>query len=133
MGDVHQPSDAELEILQVVWKEEPVTVRKVHEVLSESKKVVYTTTLKQMQRMTNKGILERKGSGKSHQYSAIVKEENVQKSLYQKLVNSAFKGSVMKLVMHALGNAKTTDEEIEALETFLEQQKKRPNNDLTSK
>lgn len=129
MGDIHQPTDAELEILQVIWKEEPVTVRKVHEVLSAVKDVKYTTTLKQMQRMTTKGILEREGSGKSHQYSAKVKEENVQKSLYRKLVDSAFKGSVVKLVMHALGNAKTTEKEIEALETFLEQQKKRNNND----
>jgi len=123
MSNKHQPSEAELDILQVIWEKEPVTVRQVHEALSAKKQVGYTTTLKQIQRMKDKGMLERSGTGKTHLYKAIVKEKHIQKNLYQKLVNSVFKGSSFNLVMHALGSSNATKEEIEALEKFLEEQK----------
>ena len=128
MGDINQPSEAELDILNIIWQRQPVTVRAVHEILIETKKVGYTTTLKQIQRMTDKGMIERVGTGKAHQYQAIVKEEKVKENLFQKLVNTAFKGSALKLVMHALGNSKTSKDEIEALEQFIKN-KKTENND----
>ena len=131
MSTINQPSEAELEILQVIWAEEPVTVRQIHEVLLEKKKIGYTTTLKQVQRMTEKGMLERISEGKAHLYKAIVQEEKVQKTLFQRFVNSAFEGSAMKLLMHALGNSETTEEEIEALENFLQQQKSQKNDKPT--
>jgi predicted transcriptional regulator len=128
MGDINQPSEAELDILNIIWQRQPVTVRQVHEILTETKQVGYTTTLKQIQRMTEKGMIERVGTGKAHQYQAIVQEEKVKENLFQKLVKTAFKGSALKLVMHALGNSDTSKDEIEALEQFIKQ-KKTENND----
>ena len=127
MGDINQPSEAELDILNIIWQRQPVTVRAVHEILIETKKVGYTTTLKQIQRMTDKGMIERVGTGKAHQYQAIVKEEKVKENLFQKLVKTAFKGSALKLVMHALGNSETSKDEIEALEQFIKQKKNEKN------
>ncbi|MGB0982503.1 MAG: BlaI/MecI/CopY family transcriptional regulator [Saprospiraceae bacterium] len=127
MGDINQPSEAELDILNIIWQRQPVTVRAVHEILTETKKVGYTTTLKQIQRMTDKGMIERVGTGKAHQYQAIVKEEKVKENLFQKLVKTAFKGSALKLVMHALGNSETSKDEIEALEQFIKQKKNEKN------
>lgn len=124
MAKANQPSEAELDILNVIWEEQPMTVRAVHEVLSKNKKVGYTTTLKQMQRMTEKGMIKKIKGGKVHLYEAILEEKKVQMNLFQKLVNKAFKGSALKLVMHALGNSKTSKEEIEALEDFLEKKKR---------
>jgi BlaI family penicillinase repressor len=123
MGDINQPSEAELDILNIIWRKQPVTVREVHELLMETKQVGYTTTLKQIQRMTEKGMIERIGKGKAHQYQAIVKEEKVKENLFQKLINTAFKGSALKLVMHALGRSDTSTDEMEALEQFIKQKK----------
>ena len=118
------PSEAELEILEILWKIEPASVREVHEILSQTKKVGYTTTLKQIQRMhQEKGILSRTGSGKSHKYSALARKSEVRKNLFQKFVDSTFEGSAMDLVMHALGQEQASTEELEKLMQFLEEQK----------
>lgn len=118
-----QPSEAELEILQVLWKDQPTTVRAIHEKLSKSKDVGYTTILKQMQRMFEKGIVSRTKEGKTHLYSSIPKEKDIQKGMFNKLVKTAFKGSKMDLVLHALGNSKPSEEELEKLQEWLQQQK----------
>ncbi|MEM6628470.1 MAG: BlaI/MecI/CopY family transcriptional regulator [Bacteroidota bacterium] len=117
------PSEAELEILEVLWRIEPASVREIHEILSQSKQVGYTTTLKQIQRMLDKGMVSRTGSGKSHQYSAVAKKSEVRRTLFQKFVDSTFEGSAMDLVMHALGQKKASPEELEKLMQFLEKQK----------
>jgi len=122
-NNLPHPSEAELEILQVLWKDQPASVREIHEQLSKTKDVGYTTILKQMQRMFEKGIVTRTKEGKIHLYNAVLKEKNIQKGMLNKLVNTAFKGSKMDLVMQALGNAKVTPEEIEALQQWLEKQK----------
>ena len=122
-NNLPQPSEAELEILQVLWKDQPTSVREIHEQLSKTKDVGYTTILKQMQRMFEKEIVTRTKEGKTHLYSAVLKEKNIQKGMLNKLVNTAFKGSKMDLVMQALGNSKVTPEEIEALQQWLEKQK----------
>ena len=122
-NNLPQPSEAELEILQVLWKDQPTSVREIHEQLSKTKDVGYTTILKQMQRMFEKEIVTRTKEGKTHLYSAVLKEKNIQKGMLNKLVNTAFKGSKMDLVMQALGNLKVTPEEIEALQQWLEKQK----------
>ncbi len=118
-----QPSEAELEILQILWEIEPATVRMVHETLSRKKQVGYTTTLKQMQRMLDKRLLTREEQGKTHLYTAIARPDEIRKNLFDRLVDTAFEGSAMKLVMHALGGSETSEEEIEQLMNWLEQQK----------
>lgn len=123
-NELSKPSEAELGILQVLWIHEPATVRVVHEELCKQKVVGYTTTLKQMQRMLNKQMIERTESGNTHLYKAVLKEEQVQKTLFKRFLNTAFKGSAMKLVMHALGQADTSMEELEALEKMLKEKKK---------
>ncbi len=122
--DFH-PSEAEMEILEVLWKIEPASVREIHEILSKSKQVGYTTTLKQIQRMLDKGMVSRTGSGKSHQYSAVAQKTEVRKNLFQKFVDSTFEGSAMDLVMHALGQEKASKEELDQLMQFLEEQKQK--------
>lgn len=119
------PSEAELEILQVLWEKQPRTVREIHEQLSQQKQVGYTTTLKQIQRMTDKGLVIRVGQDSPHQFRAIAREEEVQRSMFQRLMNTAFKGSAMDLVLHALGNADTDATEIAELEAWLAQQKEK--------
>ena len=116
------PSDAELEILQVLWQVQPATVKTVHEELESTRTVGYTTILKQMQRMIDKGMVKRRKSGKTHFYVAVPGKEDVQETLTSRLVNKAFSGSAMQMVMHALGQSKTTPEELEALQQWLNQQ-----------
>ena len=121
----YRVSEAELEILQVLWSERACTVRKIHEQLLAQKEVGYTTVLKQLQRMFDKNLVKRRKEGKLHYYEAVPSEDQVQKTMYNKLLNTAFKGSAMKLVMHALGNSKASAEEIDALQKWLDQQKKK--------
>lgn len=120
-NSIYEPSDAELEILQVLWANEPATVRTVHEILEKKREVGYTTILKQMQRMYEKGMVERSKDGKQHLYTAVPREKEIQKTLLDDLVDRAFKGSAMDLVMHALGRDKTSPEELEALKKWLEE------------
>lgn len=120
-----QPTDAELEVLQVLWAHQPCSVRFIHEQMAESgREVGYTTILKQMQRMTEKEMVERHKEGKTHYYKAIPKETEIQQTLFQRLKNTAFKGSAMKMILHALGENKTSPEELETLQQFLAEKRK---------
>ena len=114
------PSERELEILQVLWDLEPATVRDIHEEIAKKNNTGYTTTLKQIQRMFDKGLVSRKKEGKSHLYSSQIGRNETQNSLFNKLLNTAFKGSAMQLVMHALGKGKPSKEEIEQLRELLD-------------
>lgn len=114
-----QPTYAELEILQVLWENGPSTVRFINEQLSEKKNVGYTTTLKIMQIMTDKGILSRQKKGKTHIYQAILKENETQSLLVDKLLKIAFGGSASKLVMQTLGNKKTSKEELQKIKDLI--------------
>ena len=128
----YEPSDSELEILQILWDHQPATVKTVHEEISKKRaaenrdEVGYTTILKQMQRMFKSDkkevMLSRTIDGKQHYYTAIPKQEDIQTTLTDKLVEKAFSGSAMQMVMHALGQSKTTPEELEALQKWLDQQ-----------
>ena len=122
--NIHEPSEVELEILQVLWEKEPATVRTVHEVLEKKRGVGYTSVLKQMQRMFEKGMVKRTKEGKTHLYTAVPREQEVQQSMLDRLVDKAFKGSAMKMVLHALGRTDTNEEELEALQKWLNQQNK---------
>ena len=121
------PSEAELKILNILWKKGTATVREVHEQLSLQKEIGYTTTLKQMQRMLEKGLILRKNTEKVHLYAAFLNEKEVKDTLINRLLHAAFGGSAMKLVMHALRQSDATPEEIEKLENFLKDQKNKTN------
>ncbi|HAI76507.1 MAG TPA: transcriptional regulator [Microscillaceae bacterium] len=114
-------TEAELEILQILWKQGASTVRTVNEALNTQREVGYTTTLKMMQLMFEKGLLKRDESQRTHTYTANISEDVTQKNLVDKLMQSVFGGSAMKLVMQALGNKKTSQEEIKAIRQLLDQ------------
>jgi predicted transcriptional regulator len=124
-----KPTESEMEILQVLWELGPSTVREVHDVLSETKDSGYTTTLKLMQIMNDKGLLNRNDEAKTHVYSSAVKKESVQKQVVSKMINGLFKGSSAKLVMHALGNHRASKEEIMEIKKYLDEIE----NDTTAK
>ena len=117
----YHPTNGELEILQILWKHGPSTVRFVNEQLSQEKEVGYTTTLKLMQIMNEKGILSRTREGKTHIYQTELSEGETQKRLVDKLLDTAFQGSAMKLVMQALGNRASSNEELQEIRRFLDQ------------
>lgn len=118
-----KPTESELEILQILWQKKSATVREVHEILEKTKPVGYTSTLKLMQIMHEKGLVERDTSSRTHIYSPLLNQEKTQKQLVKKMVESVFNGSAANLVMQALGNHKTNAEEIEEIKNFLDQLK----------
>lgn len=116
-----KPTDSELEILQLLWQHGPSSVRDVHTALSGSRPVVYTTTLKTMQVMAEKGFLERDTSRRTHLYSAVVKEEHIQANLLDKFVNTVFRGSPLKLAVRALGHRQAKQGDLEELKKIIEE------------
>lgn len=114
-----KPTEGELEILQVLWKKQHATVREVHEEIIKNKDAGYTTTLKLMQIMFEKGIVSRDSSSKVHVYRPIATKENTQSILVNKMIDSLFGGSPAQLVMQALGNYKASKEELEEISNFL--------------
>ena len=115
-----KPTNAELEILQVIWLHGPVSVRFVNDELNHKKQVGYTTTLKLMQIMTEKGLLKRSEKGRKHIYNVVLKEKEAKSLLLDKFVKTAFGGSAMDLVMQALGNHQTTPNELEELKALID-------------
>ena len=115
-----KPTNAELEILQVIWLHGPVSVRFVNDELNREKQVGYTTTLKLMQIMTEKGLLKRSEKGRKHIYNVVLKEKEAKSLLLDKFVKTAFGGSAMDLVMQALGNHQTTPDELEELKALID-------------
>ena len=120
-----KPTDSELEILNILWEKGPSTVREVHEELEKIKGAGYTTTLKLMQIMHDKKMLTRNESAKSHVYTSNVDQERTQGQLVKRLIDNAFNGSTTQLVMQALGNHKTTSEELDAIKKYLEEIEKK--------
>ena len=114
-----KPTDAELEILQVLWQHGPATVRLVNEQLSERRDVGYTTTLKIMQLMLEKGLVQRDDEGRSHVYRAAVREQDTQSLLLDRFVDATFGGSALKLVMQALGHRRTSADELAQIRRLL--------------
>ncbi len=109
------PTKSELEILQVLWEHGPSTVRLVNDELIKQKDVNYTTTLKLMQIMADKGILTRDESSMKHIYSVAEEEQKTKAHMLEKFVDALYKGSASSLVMQLLGNKKTTTEEMNAI------------------
>lgn len=114
-----KPTDGELEILNILWQEGPATVRRVNELLA--KEAGYTTTLKLMQIMLEKGLLRRDAAAKVHVYEAAVSREQTQGQIVQRMIDTVFNGSAMSLVMQALGNHKASTEEMDQIREYLEQ------------
>ena len=120
-----KPTESELEILQILWQRGLATVREVHEELSKTKDVGYTTTLKLMQIMHEKGIVKRDESVRTHVYQAAVNKEKTQKHLLSKMIDSLFGGSSTQLVLQALGNEqKVSEEELNQIQNLLDNLKK---------
>ena len=119
-----KPTESELEILRVLWEKDLASVRDVHEELAKSKEVGYTTTLKLMQIMHEKGLVKRDDSFKTHIYQAAVSKEKTQKHLLGKMINTLFGGSPTELVLQALGNHKTSPAELEEIQRLLNNLKK---------
>lgn len=115
-----KPTDSELEILQVLWRKGNATVREVHEELTLNKDVGYTTTLKLMQIMNEKGLVKRDDSSRTHIYKAAANKESTQKFLLNRFISNLFGGSSTQLVMQALGNQKVSSEELEKIQHFID-------------
>jgi BlaI family penicillinase repressor len=115
-----KPTESELEILQVIWKKGQCSVRDVHEELAKNKDSGYTTTLKLMQIMHEKGLVERDTNAKTHLYKALITREQAQQGALDKILSTVFKGSTSDLVIQALGQHRASKDEIDAIKNFLD-------------
>ena len=120
-----KPTEAELEVLQVLWENGAASVRLVNEELSKNREVVYTTTLKIMQNMTEKGLLKRDTSKRTHIYKPAVSPELIQEKFFDRFLDNVFGGSTLKLVMHTLGHDKTSADDLEEIKKLIEDLEKR--------
>ena len=121
MSNEIRPTESELEILQILWKNGPSTVREVNDALNkvQDKAIGYTTTLKLMQIMFEKGLLNRDESQRTHVYTAEVREGNIQSALLDRFLNAAYRGSASKLALQLLGNHKTTPDELAEIKALI--------------
>jgi len=120
-----RPTESELEILEIIWQTGSATVRQVNEQLEKKgKNVGYTTTLKMMQIMTEKGLLTRIMEGRTHIYSAIIQAGAARNALINRMIDAAFGGSATKLVLQALGNHKATPEELNEIRSLIDKLEK---------
>ena len=116
---IPKPTDAELAILRVLWDRGPSTVRQVYDVLAADHALVYTTTLKFLQIMTDKGLVVREEQGRSHVYEANHGEEETQHRLLDDLMDRAFGGSAAKLVMRVLADKRASSAELAEIRGLL--------------
>lgn len=121
MSGAPLPTDAELAILAVLWRQGPCTVREVHEALHPSQGTGYTTVLKLMQLMAQKGLVLRDESQRSHVYRAASAEAQTQGRLLGDLMDRAFAGSASQLVLRALSVKRSSPEELEQIRSLLDQ------------
>jgi len=119
--ELPRPTDAELEILKVLWRRGPSTVREVFETLSETKGTGYTTVLKTMQIMADKGLVVRDESERAHRYEPAAPEDETQRRLVGDLLRKAFDGSAKKLVMQALSTERASAEELSEIRRMLDE------------
>ncbi len=119
--ELPRPTDAELEILKVLWRRGPSTVREVFETLGETKGTGYTTVLKLMQIMADKGLVVRDESERAHRYEPAAPEDETQRRLVGDLLRKAFDGSAKKLVMQALSTERASAEELSEIRRMLDE------------
>ncbi|HKW87217.1 MAG TPA: BlaI/MecI/CopY family transcriptional regulator [Candidatus Acidoferrales bacterium] len=120
-----KPTASELEILRVLWSRGPSTVREVHDALSESKSMGYTTVLKLLQIMTAKGTVHRNEEQRAHVYEAQLPAEETKRQLAGDVLQRVFEGSASQLMMHVLSGRRTSREEIEQLRRLLDEYSRR--------
>lgn len=120
MGKVNKPTDSELEILSILWDKGNATVKDVHEVIQQTKKVGYTTTLKLLQIMNNKGLVTRNISAKKHVYAPCLVKASIQEQLVGKLIQTLFNGSATQLMLELLGNYTPTKNELSQIKLLIE-------------
>lgn len=124
MAEQQIPSDGELLLLQALWEQPGATVQFVHEwVSAHGKDVGYTTTLTQLQRMHRKGLVSRERVGKQHHYQAVTDRATTEAALIERMTQTAFDGSPVKLALRALGETRPTQDEIDELSRWLDAQK----------
>jgi len=127
MGRVQpKPTDTELAILRVLWERGPSTVRQVHEVLADTRDTGYTTTLKLMQIMADKGLVTRNESARTHIYSAAAGQEQTEHALVKDLVDRAFGGSAAALVLRALSAKGTSAAELREIRRLIDDYREKP-------
>jgi BlaI family penicillinase repressor len=115
-----EPTRAELEILQVLWQNGPSTVRFVNDLLNEQKRAVqYTSTLKQMQIMLEKGMLKRDERSMKHVYSPVEEEQKTKSYLLDRFVDAMYNGSASNLMIQLLGNKKASKKELQAIKDLI--------------
>jgi predicted transcriptional regulator len=112
MSKQNKPTSAELEILDLLWERGQATVKEIHEIIGERKPTLYTTVLKTLQIMHEKGLVERDSANKAHIYRAKQTQDETQKNLVSDLLEKAFRGSALKLVQHVLETKPTSAEEL---------------------
>ncbi len=122
---INKPTESELEILGILWDKKEATVRTVHEEISKAKDVGYTTTLKLMQIMFEKGFVNRDESAKTHIYNPIISREKTQKQFLLKIIDNLFAGSSTDLVLQALGNSNTPIEDLDKIQIMIDELKKK--------
>ena len=121
-----RPTDAELAILRVLWEHGAATVRQVHDVLSRERPAAYTTALKMLQIMTEKGLVRRDETDRTHVYQARLSQEQTQRQLVRNLLDRAFGGSSSKLVMQALATRRASAHELTEIRKLLETGREAP-------
>jgi predicted transcriptional regulator len=121
MSKAFKPTESELEILSILWEKQTATVRDVHEIVQKSKEVGYTTTLKLMQIMHEKGLVTRNESSKTHIYTPTFAKEQAQDQYLGKMIRTLFSGSTSQLVMQALGNHQPSQSDLEEIKILIQQ------------
>ncbi len=122
MNDSPTPSDAQLEILDLLWRDAPLSVRDLHATIEQRRPMSYTTVLTQLQRMHEAGFVERDTSSRSHLYRPAVQRASIEKGLFGKLAETAFGGSRVTLALRALGNETPTADELDELRKWIDDQ-----------
>jgi predicted transcriptional regulator len=115
-----KPTEAELELLRILWAIEPATVREIHEALNDEREAGYTTVLKMMQIMTSKGLVVRDEANRAHVYRATISQEDMQSKILKDLSMRLFSGSAAQLAMHALAMEPASASELEEIRILIE-------------
>lgn len=121
-----RPTEAELELLNILWEKGPATVRELHQAIAVKRAIGYTSVLKLLQIMTDKGLVEREESGKAHIYRPVGTQQDTQSRLVRDISERVFAGSAAALAIHALSTQPVSDQELEELRRLIEQKRKQP-------
>ncbi len=125
MKKTGKPTAAELEILSILWDRETATVKEVHEFINTRKPTGYTTVLKTMQIMRDKGFVERDDSNRAHVFRAVEAQTETQKNLVADLIEKVFRGSALKLVQHVLEAKPASEEELKEIRKMIKRAEKK--------